>query len=344
MQKTTLEQYEHISMITIESDVNWVLTSSNPGVVFPDSSSETKVSTQLSGTGDMEVEILVPANFTYEDVKSTITVTTEDPLVQQNTYTFDFTQKAYTIPTGQVLAEWFFAKSEVNTLKAHYDLAAKSGGNSEKEGFGYPDELYIDANSQGTGKFKYWQVDKEPIVDAIAKRCKRQITSAGEPMAVPPYTGDYALWTATSASPLAAGTKVHIFFAVRPNDPEITKYWKLQYLDGGEWKPVAEQIKTATSANGTFEYTHELVWTGDRQTNTFVDAVVTLTAETSEVQFKFECVDNTQCDGGAWGTGSQCSGGKVAAALELRFAGMDSTGAANPQYCVLKRPVIEVIQ
>ena len=344
MQKTTLEQYEQISMITIESDVDWVLTSSNSGVVFPDSSTDAKVSTQLSGKGNMEVEILVPANFTYEDVKSTITVTTEDPLVQQNTYTFDFTQKAYTIPTGQVLAEWYFAKSETNTLKAHYDLAAKSGGNSEKEGFGYPDELYIDANSQGTGKFKYWQVDKEPIVDAIAKRCKRQITSAGEPMAVPPYTGDYALWTATSASPLAAGTKVHIFFAVRPADPEITKYWKLQYLDGGEWKPVAEQIKTATTANGTIEYTHELVWTGDRQTNTFVDAVVTLTAETSEVQFKFECVDNTQCDGGAWGTGSQCAGGKVAGALELRFAGWDSTGSANPQYCVLKRPVIEVIQ
>ena len=55
MQKTTLEQYEQISMITIESDVDWVLTSSNTGVVFPDSSSETKVSTQLSGKGNMKL-------------------------------------------------------------------------------------------------------------------------------------------------------------------------------------------------------------------------------------------------------------------------------------------------
>lgn len=157
-------------------------------------------------------------------------------------------------------------------------------------------------------------------------------------MAVPPYTGDYALWTASPSDPLSAGTKVHIFFAVRPNDPQICKYWKLQYLDGTEWKTVTDQVKTATTANGTIEYTHELVWTGDKQTNTFVDAVVTLTAETKDAQFKFECVDNTWCDGTPWGDY------KVDAALELRFSGWDSTGEANPQYAVLKRPVIEVVQ
>ena len=157
-------------------------------------------------------------------------------------------------------------------------------------------------------------------------------------MALPSYIGDYALWTAYSSSPLAAGTKVHIFFAVRPNDPQCMKYWKLQYLDGTEWKPVADQIKTATTANGTFEYTHELIW-NDLQYNTFVDAVVTLTASTSEVQFKFECVDNTWCDGTPWGDY------KVDAALELRFSGYDSTdNEKKPNYRVFKRPVIEVVQ
>ena len=336
--KTDLGQTEDRTSFKIESDVAWTITSSNPEFFLVNPSTDEGVAS-LSGEGNAEIQVLVAANFDLEVNKTTITVATEDPLVlTEKTITFEISQAAYTVPSGQVLAEWYFATSESATLKAHYDLAAKSGGNSEKPGFGYPDELYIDANSQGTGKFKYWQVDKEPIVDAIAKRCKRQITSAGEPMAVPPYTGDYALWTATPAAPLAAGTKVHIFFAVRPNDAQICKYWKLQYLDGTEWKTVTDQLKTATTANGTVEYTHELIWT-DLQYNTFVDAIVTLTASTSEVQFKFECVDNTWCDGTPWGDY------KVDAALELRFSGYDSTSnTKKPNYRVFKRPVIEVVQ
>lgn len=336
--KTDLGQPEDRTSFSIESDVAWTITSSNPEFFLVNPSTEEGVAS-LSGEGNAEIQVLVAANFDLEVNKTTITVATEDPLVlTEKTITFEISQAAYNVPSGQVLAEWYFASDQKSTLEAHYNLAAKSGGNSEKEGFGYPDELYIDANSQGTGKFKYWQVDKEPIVDAIAKRCKRQITSAGEPMAVPPYTGDYALWTATPAAPLAAGTKVHIFFAVRPNDVQICKYWKLQYLDGTEWKPVADQIKTATTANGTIEYTHELVYE-ELQLNTFVDAIVTLTAETSEVQFKFECVDNTWSDGTPWGDY------KVDAALELRFSGYDSTSnTKKPNYRVFKRPVIEVVQ
>lgn len=336
--KTAMGRTEDRMTIKIESDVEWTLTTSNEEYFLIDPATE-EGSATVSGSGDAEILVLVAANFDLEPNRTTITATTEDPLViTDKTITFDIAQDAYPIPSGQVLAEWYFATSEASALKVHYDLPAKSGGNSEKEGFGYPDELYIDANSDGTGKFKYWQVDKEPIVDVIAKRCKRTITSAGEPMVVPPYTGDYALWTATSLTPLAAGTKVHIFFAVRPNDPQICKYWKLQYLDGTEWKPVADQIKTATTANGTIEYTHELIW-NELQYNTFVDAVVTLTAETSEVQFKFECVDNTWCDGTPWGDY------KVDAALELRFSGYDSTSnTKKPNYRVFKRPVIEVVQ
>ena len=335
--KTAMGRTEDRMTIKIESDVEWTLTTSNEEYFLIDPATE-EGSVTVSGSGDAEILVLVAANFDLEPNRTTITATTEDPLViTDKTITFDIVQDAYPIPSGQVLAEWYFATDQKSTLEAHFNLGAKTG-TSELEGFGNPDELYIDANYYGTGKFKYWQVDKTPIVDAIKKRCKRTITSAGEPMAVPPYTGDYALWTATPSAPLAAGTKVHIFFAVRPNDPQICKYWKLQYLDGTEWKPVAEQIKTATTANGTIEYTHELIW-NELQYNTFVDAVVTLTAETSEVQFKFECVDNTWCDGTPWGDY------KVDAALELRFSGYDSTSnTKKPNYRVFKRPVIEVVQ
>ena len=335
--KTDLGQAEDRTSFNIESDVAWTITSSNPEFFLVDPSTSMGVAS-VSGEGNAEIKVLVAANFDLEVNKTTITATTEDPLVAtEKTITFEISQAAYTVPAGQVLAEWYFATDQKATLEAHFNLGAKTG-TSELEGFGNPDELYINANSQGFGQFKYWQVDNTPIVDAIKKRCKRTITSAGEPMAVPPYTGDYALWTASPSDPLSAGTKVHIFFAVRPNDPQICKYWKLQYLDGTEWKPVADQIKTATTANGTIEYTHELIW-NDLQYNTFVDAVVTLTASTSEVQFKFECVDNTWCDGTPWGDY------KVDAALELRFSGYDSTdNEKKPNYRVFKRPVIEVVQ
>ena len=333
--KTQLAQNEDRFTITIESDVQWTLTTSNAEYFLVDPSTSIGVAT-LTGDGDAEIQVLVAANFDLEANTTIITASTEDPLVlTDKTISFEITQGAYTVPSGQVLAEWYFAESEAAVLKKNYNLVV-GGELADMEGFG---DVWVDANSQGSGKFQYWQVDKRPYIDKEHKRCKRIISSAGEPIALPTYTGDYALWTANPASPLAAGTKVHIFFAVRPNDPQCMKYWKLQYLDGTEWKPVADQIKTATTANGTIEYTHEVVWE-ELQINTFVDAIVTLTAETSEVQFKFECVDNTWCDGTPWAADY-----KVDGAFEFRFSGYDSTSnEKKPNYRVFKRPIIEVVQ
>lgn len=333
--KTDLGQTEDRTSFNIESDVAWTITSSNPEFFLVDPSTNKGVAS-VSGEGNAEIQVLVAANFDLEVNKTTITVATEDAFVlTEKTITFEISQAAYTVPAGQVLAEWYFATSEATALKANYNLAV-GGELADMEGFG---NVWVDANSQGVGKFQYWQVDKRPYVDKEHKRSKRTITGAGEPMALPSYIGDYALWTAYPSSPLAAGTKVHIFFAVRPNDAQCMKYWKLQYLDGTEWKPVADQIKTATTANGTIEYTHELIY-NDLQYNTFVDAIVTLTASTSEVQFKFECVDNTWSDGTPWAVDYKFDG-----AFELRFSGYDSTdNEKKPNYRVFKRPVIEVVQ
>ena len=331
--KTSFKLGEDRTVITVESDVEWTMTSTNDMVYLIDPADDLGKAS-ITCTGNAEVLVLMPANFKLEENKSTITVTTENTLVQQNTYTFEITQEAYTVPAGQVLAEWYFATEVKAELEKTWNLAV-GGDLADVEGFG---DVYVDANSQGSGKFQYWQVDKTPIIDKAHKRCKRTVTGTGEPMALPAYTGDYALWTANPASPLAAGTKVHIFFAVRPNDPQCTKYWILEYLDGDTWKAVADQVKTATTANGTVEYTHEILW-DELQINTFVDAVVTLSATTSTVQFRFRCVDDTMCDGTPWGDT------KVNGAWEFRFAGYDSTSNdKKPNYRVYKRPVIEVVQ
>ena len=331
--KTSFKLGEDRTVITVTSDVDWTMTSTNDMIYLIDPADDLGKAS-ITCTGNAEVLVLMPANFKLEENKSTITVTTENTLVQQNTYTFEITQEAYTVPAGQVLAEWYFATEVKAELEKTWNLAV-GGDLADVEGFG---DVYVDANSQGSGKFQYWQVDKTPIIDKAHKRCKRTVTGTGEPMALPAYTGDYALWTAYPASPLAAGTKVHIFFAVRPNDPQCTKYWILEYLDGDTWKAVADQVKTATTANGTVEYTHEILW-DELQINTFVDAVVTLSATTSTVQFRFRCVDDTMCDGTPWGDT------KVNGAWEFRFAGYDSTSNdKKPNYRVYKRPVIEVVQ
>ena len=331
--KTSFKLGEDRTVITVESDVEWTMTSTNDMVYLIDPADDLGKAS-ITCTGNAEVLVLMPANFKLEENKSTITVSTESTLVQQNTYTFEITQEAYTVPAGQVLAEWYFATEVKAELEKTWNLPV-GGDLADVEGFG---DVYVDANSQGSGKFQYWQVDKRPIIDKEHKRSKRTVTGTGEPMALPAYTGDYALWTANPASPLAAGTKVHIFFAVRPNDPQCTKYWILEYLDGDTWKAVADQVKTATTANGTVEYTHEILW-DELQINTFVDAVVTLSATTSTVQFRFRCVDDTMCDGTPWGDT------KVNGAWEFRFAGYDSTSNdKKPNYRVYKRPVIEVVQ
>ncbi len=331
--KTELEYTDVKTIITVDSDVAWTATTSNEGYYLVISGSNGTPAATITGEGSKSIDVLVPANFGYDAKTTAITIVTEDALVQEKTKTFTVSQKPYTIPTGQVLAEWYFATSEISTLKKHYDLAV-GGELADVEGFG---DVYIDANSQGTGKFQYWQVDKRPLVDKEHKRVKRTISTRGEPLALATYTGDYILWTANPTSPLPAGTKVHLFFALRPQIGSVAKYWKVQYLDGNDLKPAADYIKKATTANGEIEYTHELFFTEESEINTFVDVVVTLTAETPVVQFKIECVDNTMCDGTPWGNTI------VNGAWTLRFAGWDSA-AKQPQYCVHKRPVIEVIQ
>ena len=153
--KTDLGQAEDRTSFSIESDVAWTITSSNPEFFLVDPSTSKGVAS-ISGEGNAEIKVLVAANFDLEVNKTTITATTEDPLVAtEKTITFEISQAAYTVPAGQVLAEWYFATSEATALKANYNLAV-GGELADMEGFG---NVWVDANSQGVGKFQYWQVD-----------------------------------------------------------------------------------------------------------------------------------------------------------------------------------------
>ena len=147
------------------------------------------------------------------------------------------------------------------------------------------------------------------------------------------WPGDYVLWTAEADAPLAAGTKLHIIYTIRPNNNEVMKYWKLEYLDGTTWK-LAKEAKQI----GDITYTEEFFYASGsgNQTNSTVEATVTLSADTEVAQFKMTCVKNA-----AAGDGTEVQ--KLAGGYTLRFAGEDCN-AKTPHYSVTQHPLIEVVE
>ena len=85
--KTSFKLGEDRTVITVTSDVDWTMTSTNDMIYLIDPADE-QGKAAITCTGNAEVLVLMPANFKLEENKSTITVSTESTLVQQNTYTF----------------------------------------------------------------------------------------------------------------------------------------------------------------------------------------------------------------------------------------------------------------
>lgn len=318
-----------IISVTAE-DVEWTVTSDNPAFV-PD---------PTSGSGNATINVSFPANTTKTEVKATITVSTTSTEVRNNSYAIAITQEAgadvkpAVKPTpGTVLAEWYFCKAQTDALAAHFseavgDELADAPGNGG---------CYVEPNVSGKGRLEYYNgCDKAAagVVDQAHKRCKRAIGSYGEPCPYGTYKDDYILWTAytESEAPIAAGTKLHLFFALRPNKGFIMKYWLIEYLDGDEWKPALE-----TKDGDGFKYNIELFYASGagNETNTFIEPTVTLSKDTEAAMFRITAVSNVGADGATVEV--------ITAAGALRFSGEDCN-ANTPEYSVKKHPVIDVVE
>ena len=195
---------------------------------------------------------------------------------------------------------------------------------------------YVEPNVQGKGRLEYYNgCDKAAagIVDAAHKRCKRAVGTYGEPCVYGTYKDDYILWSAytESGAPLAAGTKLKLNFALRPNSTGVMKYWLIEYLDGEEWKPAL----TVKDGDG-FKYNVELFWAEGAQTNTFIEPVVTLSKNTDGAIFRMTCVSNA-------GAGDGLPVEILNKSHALRFAGEDCN-ANTPEYSVKDHPTIKVVE
>lgn len=325
-------------LFNINSDVKWTATSSNEAFKFTDGESSTSASVEVEGNKNLFV--VFKPNFTSAPLTTTVTFTTEDPLVTEKTYSFDITQGAYQIVSQTILAEWIFITSEKDKLNANFN--EKTGNEScHAPGNG---GLYVPNNGAGNGRFEYYNGEGKAVInEGVAKinRCKRVIGGSGEPCIYGTFVNDYVMYSAVSPTELPAGTKVHLFTVWRPKEAQVMKYWKAEYLDGTEWKPAAE-LKTATVAGAEVQYNVEVDHADGRlphtQKNTYLDFVVELTVPATEVKFRITAVVNAAADGS--GPVPTPYGGSYV----LRVAGGDSASDDNFYLNVPKNHVIEVVQ
>lgn len=152
--------------------------------------------------------------------------------------------------------------------------------------------LYVAANVKGNGKLTFVQIDKTAL--DIKSKVNQNVGSTGHPTAIGCWPGDYWLFEATDGETYPAGTKVNIDYITRTSATGM-KFWRVEYLDGGEWKPAFATQEGTTKAGEKVQY--NVMMNADGKTNVHVNCTVTYSAPVSNVQFRMLCLANDQAQG-----------------------------------------------
>lgn len=214
--------------------------------------------------------------------------------------------------------EWLF-NAELFNEPAQYvsDFGGAEPGTKSKEaGDG---GKFVNANVKGNGKITFVQIDKTAL--DTKNNAGRQVGTTGHPTVVGCWPGDYWLFEATDGETYPAGTKVNIDYITRTSKTGM-KFWRVEYLDGGEWKPAFATSEGETKAGEKVQY--NVMMNADGKTNVHVNCTVTYSAPVKDVKFRMLCLADDQANGsGALG---QPNGGTC------RIAGAEDTS-----------PVIKVV-
>lgn len=245
------------------------------------------------------------------------TEVTADELVRSELFGYD----------GQQLARWVFSAADAGKEGAYgYTFG---GAPTLKDGafngnaYLYKPEAgdggqYIAANWNGNGKITYVQIDKTGM--EANTNAGHDVGSTGHVIVKGPWTGDYWLFTANSASELPANTKIHAKYIFR-SSASGPGYFVVEYLDGSEWKPCPLQVdkgvnkksdgtvlgddvqftfaepQEITLGSDTFKYNARS--RADGSSNTTVETVFNLTVPTSTVQIRARVAATNRADSGA---------------------------------------------
>lgn len=186
-----------------------------------------------------------------------------------------FDDKGAAAGTGSLPVEWYIGVKGDNNIN-FAETFPKSGTIAATKNEGEIKYVYDLTDNNGDNKFK---LDVE----------------SGNPRCTGPWPGDY--WDFATNASAKAGETVEISFETRTSATGH-KYWRLEYLDGTEWKVAGTALKTSEPGS-EIVYTH--IMNADGKTNVFVDTQVTYENATSMIEFRFVCAANWQAKGGALG-------------------------------------------
>ena len=328
---------ETTATINVTAEVKWTAKSDNAKFTV----------SPASGESDATITVSFPANTVAEEVKAAITIGTYDPLAKTQTWVVNITQAAAEVTKEpKTLAEWEFSADAADFFKEHFtyeaakDADKKPTAESNAQGF-LNDDHYCPSNIVQGGKIRFWNGSDKTAINPDG-RCKRGIGEAGEPCWYGNWVGDIVYINAPTEA-LEAGTKLHLWMAIRPNTQNTLKYWLLEIKDGDNYVPVGE-----TKAYGEAKYNVELIFNPDgskevttdeagnktypenpQQINTIIDREYTLTSSVSEVEYRMTCVALMFADGTREAT--DIGDGTKRANPVLRIAGKDTTnGGCKP--------------
>ena len=181
--------------------------------------------------------------------------------------------------------EWLFTKANMTDdgYQATFTGAFKTAGDNG---------LYVAANVKGNGKLTFVQIDKTEL--DVNNKVSQSVGSTGHPTANGVWPGDYWLFEAHDGQTYPAGTKVNIDYITRTSATGM-KWWRVEYLDGGEWKPAFATQEGTTAAGEKVQY--NVMMNADGNTNVHVNCTVTYSAPVSSVQFRMLCLANDQAQG-----------------------------------------------
>ena len=181
--------------------------------------------------------------------------------------------------------EWLFTKANMTDdgYQATFTGAFKTAGDNG---------LYVAANVKGNGKLTFVQIDKTEL--DVNNKVSQSVGSTGHPTANGVWPGDYWLFEANDGETYPAGTKVNIDYITRTSATGM-KWWRVEYYDGGEWKPAFATSEGETKAGEKVQY--NVMMNADGNTNVHVDCTVTYSAPVSNVQFRMLCLANDQAQG-----------------------------------------------
>ncbi len=214
---------------------------------------------------------------------------------------------------GQQLARWEFSAAAAGKEGAYgYTFGgAPTMSNGAFNGNEYTSDAtagdggqYIDANWNGNGRITYVQIDKTGMEGGTS--AGHNVGSTGHVCTKAPWTGDYWLFKANSASELAAGTKIHFKYIFR-SSKSGPGYFLVEYKDGSEWKPASlipaageetefafPTVQSKTIGSDTFSYNARTKKDGNA--NTTVESVFELTSATSTVEIRATIVATNRAD------------------------------------------------